>query len=974
MKSNESSRFSSEPKAKAEPEAATGGKGAVRPRNTQPKDGKASVSPETEEFRAPVKSKPLNSGPRSMGNGSRWWLALYAKAADRARYELRRSLPLLLLWCSALGLVQLAGWTGANSRLQDLLWDRYAARQELRQGTNGALPSLAVEIDGEDLRRFGPLPWRPEVLEDVLLRLEETRARALVLAVPGSRLLTFPPNLQGPMGMTSADSGVTERWINRGNLILPRGLLVGDKAIPELEPGILGPHQEALDGPVAVMEPDDDGRMRRLSLSVKTDVGQRLTMAGAMAERLNPSFSIEKSLRLYIPGREFAIPRVNLTQLMEGRIPPHQLEGTVLILGPAVSYDRGQRAPEGVQSRRMSEAEILALAAWQLQRGPWPVPIPSSTPILMLTALLIGGWMMRQYMTRLLLGCLVGVMAIVLADYALFIRGWMLPSAELLTTLLSLTGLLMLTWMARIRALMQGFETHLWQAGQLRCAEKDAQEALLERVYRLINPVRPMHSLVLAVPERETRWLKIVAGIGAREQDILERRRDFGRDPYLTALTVVESPEVRGYMRDKSLRTYMIPLRYMEQLQGFFIVNLTEEQSTETLRWLRALAPEVASRLRVLQLDARKRDSFQQGAYEEAMDQLEASTRHLFDERERLEALMEHMTPGILQADRLGQVRMVNRSLQYILRELGLQDVDMGLAPLLSHLSGMSIEQVGKQLERLLFGGEPFAFTLVQKEKGLRLYRAELTGLWFRAVREPGAIRLPDGWCLTVMDVSELHAHDRLELMHTRLQDHLTVLQGYCGLFEMAHDPSEWDPAWIEAMLSRAKELVRFVRQWSVQDQVAAVGGRSGEPTDLVSLLEEVVKDLNREHPGQISLRAPAVGVSPVLIDREQGRRGLKNLLSDLLEGDERPDGVTLRVEEGELAHQRVFIDNALSGLPAVAVARLFDPVQPGEHDSPNAQSRLLMARRLLKDAGGVLREDPEILARGTMAIEFPKV
>lgn len=940
----------------------------MKPTKSSPSDASDAAlrSAKTPERRPPS---------RPSGGGSRWWLAFYARAVDQARYEVRRSLPLFLLWGSALGLLQLASWSGAVTRLQDLLWDRYSARQELRTGTNGALASIAVEIDGDDLKRYGPLPWRPEVLEGLLTRLDETRVRALVLAVPGSHLLTFPPNLQGPQtpGQIEGPS-VVEEWLARRNLILPRGLLVGKGALPELEPGIPGPRMEPLDGPVAVMEPDEDGRLRRLSLAVKTGVGQRLTVAGAMAERLNPSFSKENGLRLYVPGRAYAIPRVSVSQVIDGRIPPHQLEGAVLVLGPAVTYDRGQRAPDGVQARRMSEAEILALAAWQLQRGPWPVPVPSSTPILMLSTLLLGGWMMRQYMTRLMLGCLVGAMSIVLADYALFSIGWMLPSAQLLVTLFALTGLLLLTWMARIRGLMQGFETHLWQAGQLRGHEKEAQEALLERVHRLIHPVRPMHSLMLAVPEREMRWLKVVAGIGAREQDILERRRDFGRDPYLTALKVVESPELRGYMRDPSLRTYMIPLRYMEQLQGFFIVNLTEGQSAETLRWLRALAPEVASRLRVLQLDARKKDSLQQGAYEEAMDQLEASTRHLFEERERLEALLEHMTPGLLQADRLGQVRLVNRSLQYILRELGLQDPDMGLAPLLSAMSGLSLDEVGKKLEKLLFASEPFAFTLVQKEKGQRLYRAELSGLWFRAVREAGAIRLPDGWCLTVMDISELHSHDRLELMHSRLQDHLTVLQGYSGLFEMTSNPAEWEAEWIDALLGRARELVRFVRQWSVQDQLATLSGRQGEPTDLISLLEEVVNELNREHPGQVRLRAPSVGVSPVLIDREQGRRGLKSLLSDLLEGDERPGGVTLRVEEGELTHQRVFIDNALTGLPAVAVARLFDPVQPGELETSLSQSRLLTARKMLKDAGGVLREDPEVLARGTMAIEFPKV
>lgn len=959
----------------------------------------ATMKPATGTTDAPTPPPPMPDLPEpstsAPAGGSSLWLALSARAVDRLKYELRRSIPVLLLWGGAASLVLGAQGLGYLAYFQDLLWDRYGAAQELSGGAlrgeaEPVLPALLVEINAEDLKRWGPLPWSWERYEALLTALEPADIRALAVAVPASRILATPRNiLEIP-----PDSRVRQ-WLDKGTLLLPSGLLPLQEDLAQplsvVEPGsqVLEPEQGSPGaangaGLVVRVEVDGDGRVRRIPLTALTPSGPVPTVMGVLMERLGArqatvdgENSTPSSLRIFVPGRAQAVPRVSFQQLLEGRVGSAQLKGAVLVLGPARAVDNGYGVPDVFESRRMSEAELLTLGAWQLKKGPWQIPIPYSMPVLMGITLLMSGWMLRQYMSRLLVGVAVIAMAFILFDFFCFTNGWTMPSAAALAVIFSMTGILGTSWIFRIRRLLRGFETRLWQVGALRGQERDAQTALLERVYRLVNPVRPMHSVMLAVPEKEMRWLRIVGGMGAQEADILERRRDFGRDPYLTALQVVESPAVRGYMRDASLSTYMVPLRYLEELQGFLVVNLAPGHSTEVVRWMRALAPEVASRLHVLQLERRKQRGFEQGEYEEAMDQLESSTRALFEERERLETVIENMGPGLLQADRLGQIRLVNRTLQNLLRTLGLTDPDISLATLVAGLSGVTEAEVGRKLESVMFHGEPYGFLVTMKEKGQRLYRAELSGLWLRNARESGLLRLPDGWMLTVMDVTEVHSQDRLELMHAQLQNHLTVLQGYAGLLELTSDPSQWDRAWIDALTDRARDLVHFVGQWSQQDHAhslkAVAGGKAAEPTDLISLLEEVTAELNRLHPGGVTLKAPAAGAAPVFIDRERGRRGLMALLDDLLDSDAPSLPLNIRIEEGELAHQRLFIDNALLRLPPMAIRRLFAPMRPEELEHLSEPTGLLVARKLIAESGGALREDPTVLAQGIVAIEFPK-
>lgn len=903
-------------------------------------------------------------------SGSSLWRAWYARIVDRLHYELKRALSLMLLWAGGLGVLALCSMTGLTDYVADLLLDQQAALHELPAPTSGRLPALAVQIDAGDRDQLGPLPWSWSVYEPMLERLERLGVQALLPATSASAL--FSHDAPPPSSLAAA-------WIARGALPLPQAVLPGTEQdgerLPQLEPAL--PY--ASPAPVAswLGVHARDGVLRRLPFTLETTSGAVPTLGGWLIGTLQPARLPGQNLRLYAPARLEALPQVNFRQLLAGQVPAEQLRQSVVILDIAPALGQGVPLVGARDEQPLSRALPLVLAASQVVSGQTPRTLPYSFPVLLLASLLVGGWMLRQSVTRLMLGTLAVLAGVLLLDTLAYSDGWVLPSAPLLILLLAMAGGVVASWALRIRRLLERFETRLWEGGLFRATGSHARMGeLLEELSRLTQPIRPVQSLFLAVPEREMRWLRMVASVGAQESDIEERRRDFGRDPYLTALRDADAGPVQGYMADPELLSWMIPLRWLEELQGFLIVNLRRDQSREAVRLLRALAPQLAQRLRLLRLQERQRRSLRYGEYEEVMEQLESSTRELLEERERQNAVLEQLGAGLLEADGLGNVRFLNSSLTQLLQQLQIHDPHIGLCPLLARLSGQPVASVGKRLERLVFFQEPFVFPIQLKERS-RIYRAELKGLFTEGLRDEqsglSVERLPDGWVLTVLDVTELHTRDRLELMHSRLRDHLTVLQGYAGLLEMADDPASWDKAWISALTDRARELVRFVQQWSLHDQNQILLGRRGEPTDLLSLLEEVVHELDQQRPGRVVLRAPRVGVSPVYIDRERGRRGLQSLLQDFMAGEELPQTLVIRVEEGEGEHQPIFIEHALQGLPPSAAARLLDGLR-GERNGSSKPHRLQVAMRLVQEAGGALKEAPELLAEGTVALEFPKV
>lgn len=902
--------------------------------------------------------------PAAPASGSRFWLAWYAWILDHSRLALRKALPALaLLGISGLLLGAFQA-LGLVDPLQNRIEAQYASTLAPKPTSSGSgLPAIALEISAEDLKRYGPLPWSWETLSPVFDRLHAAQVQQVVTA---SGLTLLFPHASPP------ETSTLRQLVQTGVLVPARVPGVDPQSLEPLPGWLLDASAVALAFPS-----DSDGLIRALPKEITLREGTVPTATGKLVASLQPGESTTdgEPFRIYLSGGAERIPTLAVHQLLGDALGAEQLKGSVVALGVAPQLDPGfpVMGPWGVQ--HLSAAQLLAQTALQVRTLGVHQRLPLPVPLLLVLGLVLAGVLLSASMERVLVIGLLATGVGVLLGMGLFHQGQLLPVATLSLGIGFQVGLLLLRQLWRVRKLLGDLELTTWREGIAQSVlEKEEYEAIVTRLVRLLVPFRPVHSLFLAIPHKEMRWLKLVASYGAQEADIKERRRDFGRDPYLSALQKAEADPVTSYMNAPGVRTFMIPLRYLEQLEGFLVVNLGPNDPYEAVRWARTLSREVAEQVRRVGLSTRRDSAFQKTGYEDALLQLEDATRMVFAERTRIQSVLESMHIGLLFTGALGEIRFINRSLNGLLRGREVLKAERSFLKILEQLSGLTAADVGQRLERLMFSGESFSFSVAQRAPGDRHYRAEVTGLWSEGRRDAASHRPPDGFLLATTDVSEVQSRDRLELMLAGLRDHLTVLQGYAGLLLSTPSPQGWDVRWVEALDARARSLAHFVAQYSVRSDRSDGTPIALEPTDLVALLEEVRAELDRQSPGTLTITAPEVGVTPVLVDREQSRRGLLTLLSDVLGGEDAYRTLEVVVEEGEDRHQRVYLVHALLGLSETLALRLFDPLHVGEAEAGRRETAAALARRLLQEAGAQLVATAAHRAEGTLVIEFPKI
>lgn len=389
-------------------------------------------------------------------SGSSLWRAWYARIVDRLHYELKRALSLVLLWAGGLTVLALCSVSGLTDYLADLLLDQQAALHELPSPSSGRLPALAVQIDAGDREHLGPLPWAWSVYEPVLERLDALGVQAVLPATSASLLFERTPP---PSGSHAA------AWITRGALPLPQAVLPGtDQAgeqLPQLEPPLPYTSGEPVASWLGVHA--RDGVLRRLPFTLETEHGHVPTLSGWLVGKLQPGRLSGQNLRLYAPARLQALPQVSFRQLLAGQVPAEQLRQSVVILDVAPALGEGVPLVGARDEQPLSRALPLVLAAAQVVSGQAPRTLPYSFPVLLLASLLVGGWMLRQSVTRLLLGTLAVLGGVLLLDTLAYAEGWVLPSAPLLILLLAMMGGVVASWALRIRRLLKRFETRLWE-------------------------------------------------------------------------------------------------------------------------------------------------------------------------------------------------------------------------------------------------------------------------------------------------------------------------------------------------------------------------------------------------------------------------------------------------------------------------------------------------------------------------------
>ncbi|MBV8686380.1 MAG: EAL domain-containing protein [Alphaproteobacteria bacterium] len=260
--------------------------------------------------------------------------------------------PLTLAAAALAGAVALA--TGAGTGI-----DEFAAM--VRSGfslhpASGAVH--VVEIDEKSIEAIARWPWPRGVHARAVDRLRAAGVRSIAFDVDFST-----PSLPGEDARFAAALARAG-----GGVILPtfrRHKSAASGATSEAEPIPALARNAFL--AAANVDPDADGRLRRMLFGLEIGGAARPSLASMVAERpgaAGRSFTIDSAID---PD---SIPRHSFIDLIEGRIPPSALKGARVLIG-ATAVELGDRYPVPRHSV-IPGVVAQAMAAETLLEGPTP--------------------------------------------------------------------------------------------------------------------------------------------------------------------------------------------------------------------------------------------------------------------------------------------------------------------------------------------------------------------------------------------------------------------------------------------------------------------------------------------------------------------------------------------------------------------------------------------------------------------------
>jgi len=448
------------------------------------------------------------------------------------------------------------------------------------------------------------------------------------------------------------------------------------------------------------------------------------------------------------PGTNY-LPRIGSARVMSGDLTSDLLRDKVIIIGsvrdPAAPYVLTPLPVDTPMTRLdyagyavdtlLHDRPVRTLEHWQVL-------------LLMLAGLAVAGALYFRFGVRYaLLFSTAGTLLLLIAGWvSLHFMGRMLPVAEL-------SAFTWLVWLVLVRR-----EQHNQSATvgrMLRAASSRLHERLQPEDFNAsVDPWGQIMMLVTQVLNLERAILleRIPRGRHVREikayncsiDDIDERRRDFERTPYSTALRE-GSPILlaRTYLREREGdgQQFLAPLQFNGQVLGFFSGEVSRQhldnnpmfmpmlqsfslQISELLyqrqRWQARQRAESSRWVKLLRLESVQ---LEYKALKEASDLVERRLN-------LLENVVNGLQTGTVMYDPFGRVLQINHRTEELVKRAELSIFSWTAADLLSVLVGISIGSAREHMQQLVREEQPLVFSarLPNCQESFMLYVRSLRG------------------------------------------------------------------------------------------------------------------------------------------------------------------------------------------------------------------------------------------------------
>lgn len=464
-------------------------------------------------------------------------------------------------------------------------------------------------------------------------------------------------------------------------------------------------------------------RFQRTHLSFEGRQYPLLEYAAAARFGFNPP-AVSRYRVDFIGGR-YQLPEVNAQRIVAGEMIPQLVKGRIVVVGipgpsPVVGVQTPVTTDGTIPLYEFQAYGIQTLATGRLTR---PVPAPVAIGVMLLVGLLSG--VMYQVLPTLAAVRATALLSILYlsAGYVLFtLAGVVLPTALLVAEQVTLALVIVRRRAAQedeqLRAIL------LERADRLRRyvipqSIADTEEHWTHLV-NLVDQYLPLRRFIFLERVENDHRVREVKALRCSLDDISERRRDYQRTPYSTALEEQRPVRVEhsNYFKnpDPNEEQFVAPLYFAGEVLGFWAFTLNREQ-LEQLGDLTGLLGQFSEQIGEMLFHRRelRRQRAQQHswrrylhmstgstAYRQLADTLAVLDRHTGE----LENAFNGLTTPTIVYDLFGRAVHMNREMEEYARGIDIRPYQATALDFITTVTTLSMAEARNVLRRVIIDKE----------------------------------------------------------------------------------------------------------------------------------------------------------------------------------------------------------------------------------------------------------------------------
>ncbi|MDR5900132.1 CHASE2 domain-containing protein [Halomonas vilamensis] len=715
------------------------------------------------------------------------------------------------------------------------------------------------------------------------------------------------------------------------------------------------------------------------------DDGERYHSTEAVvASKANDTILVENSFLIdFRPGMNY-LPAVQAERVFRGDLTRDLVGGRVVLVGRSIDPTNPALLTPLPEEANVSRLVYAGYAVDTLLRGQ-PLQATSWWQNLLLSLGILGISVLLYFRlgVRHSLSVSIGGILILLTSgwFSLHLLGIFLPVAELMAFHLLLWFLLSRRERHResatVRKLLRASSSRLQE--RLLPEEFNASQEPWGQIILLTTQILNLDRAILLERQGSAKHLREVKAYRCSIEDIDERRRDFERTPYSTALeeggpivlsnTFLKNPA-------SGSRQFMVPLEFNGQLLGFLSGEVAEETLKNNplfLSLLRDFSNQIGELLYQRQLwQARQHSEASPWKRLVRLESLESEYESLSEVSklfERRLALLENVfnslhTSTILY-DLFGQVMQVNRKMEELVRRSGLSVFTMTAADAIATLGGMPLATAREHLQHMVLTDESltFAANLPGVKGAFSLNVRPLKSAEAEASSTPTSPFRIYGFLLELVDVTHLVRLERLKdelnnKVSAELRNQLEAALLAAELGRQEDVAMADKKAFSELIESKLQQMSHtLTRSQSITNAVRDISRLSDFPVNVTALAEDLAQRWERHLANReltFELERPPFNAF-VRVDVTQIENTLDAVVA-VLADDTTADGVVrLKLEErheGNVFWTSFIFENTGYGMPK---ERLRAAMVGSAHDTTLSMHRLKQAVNQVTLWGGEL-------------------